>query len=387
MKSTAINIVEADEIKQMNLPPELVNDLQVNFNPLFEKAQEWKNKADKIKVSDINDKEGMKAAREARLELKNIRVEADKIRAKLKEESLLKGKAIDGMFNIIKFLIVPIEKSLEEQEKFAELQEEKRLNELTEKRITELSKYVEDVSIYNVRIMSEEAFNALLESQKKLFAIEQERLKKEEEERIERERKEKEEQERIRKENEQLKALQEVMQKRMTILMSEIGVAGGDGKHIIFVDYDQVGHRFETEKPFSEMNDDEFNLWVEETKKKAEAIDAPIIKRKEGEEAEKQKKAKEAEEKLKAEREAREKAEKELAEKKAAEEKAKREEEERVKKLQTAPDKDKLRKVAQDLLAIDYPDMQSEEGKKIIEGVKELMKKVNVYIVKNIENL
>lgn len=378
MKSTAINIVEADEIKQMNLPPELVNDLQINFNPLFEKAQEWKNKADKIKVTDINDKEGMKAAREARLELKNIRVEADKIRAKLKEESLLKGKAIDGMFNIIKFLIVPIEKNLEEQEKFAELQEEKRLNELTEKRISELSKYVEDVTIYNVRVMSEEAFNALLDSQKKLFEIKQEELRKEEEAKIEREKKEREEQERIRLENEKLKKEAEEREKIR------------EQENIILRRFSRVGFILKEDGTlFHALSNQTFEQ--KEVVKFKESEIVIILNKAESANAEQQrileKQREEQEAKLKAEREAKEKAEKELAEKKAAEEKAKREEEEKAKKLQTAPDKDKLRKVAQDLLAIDYPDMQSEEGKKIIEGVKELMKKVNVYIVKNIENL
>lgn len=337
MKTTSINIVEADEIKQMNLPPELVNDLQINFNPLFAKAQEWKNKAESINVVDINDKEGMKAAREARLELKNIRVNADKIRSKLKEESLLKGKAIDGMYNIIKFLIVPIENHLEEQEKFAELQEEKRLNELTEKRISELSKYVEDVSIFNVRTMTDEAYNALLESQKKLFEVKQEELKKIELERIAKEKAEKEEQERIRLENEKLKKEAEERERKIA-----------------------EERKIQEEK---------------EAKEKAER------------EAKEKKEREEFEAKLKKEREEKEKLEAEIRAKKDAEIKAQKEEEIRLRKQQTAPDKDKLRKLAADLLAMEYPELQSEDGKKIVAGVKELMKKVNIYIVENIERL
>ena len=90
---------------------------------------------------------------------------------------------------------------------------------------------------------------------------------------------------------------------------------------------------------------------------------------------------------LKKEREERAKVEAELKAKQDAEAKAKADEEARLKALKTAPDKDKLRKLAADLLAIEYPEMQSEDGKKVVSGVIELMKKVNIYIIKNVESL
>ena len=49
-----------------------------------------------------------------------------KVRKELKEESLRKGKAIDGVANIIKFLIEPVEKYLEDQEKFIEKLEQQK---------------------------------------------------------------------------------------------------------------------------------------------------------------------------------------------------------------------------------------------------------------------
>jgi len=39
---------------------------------LFEQAEVWKGKAEKLVVTDISQKEEMKQAREARLALKNI---------------------------------------------------------------------------------------------------------------------------------------------------------------------------------------------------------------------------------------------------------------------------------------------------------------------------
>ena len=58
----------------------------------------------------------MQEARIARLALRDIRIQADKTRKALKEESLRYGKAVQGVYNVIEYLITPIEKHLEERE-------------------------------------------------------------------------------------------------------------------------------------------------------------------------------------------------------------------------------------------------------------------------------
>jgi hypothetical protein len=334
------------EVEQLSI--ETRNELQGSFEPLFKQAQDWKKKADSIRVVDINDKDGMAAAREARLELKRIRVEADKIRVKLKEESLLKGKAIDGMFNIIKFLVVPIETQLEEQEKYAELEEEKRINAIVEDRVTKIAPYIEDLSIFNFRMMSDEQFEPLLENARKAHEYKLAAEKKAEEERLAKEKAEQEERERIQKENEKLK---------------------------------------------QEAEDREARIAAE---RKAQA--EKEAKEKATREAQEKKDREVAEAKLKVEREAKEKAEAELKAKQEAEERAKAEAEkakqereaaeaEAARQASLAPDKDKLRKLAADLLAVEYPEMSSKEGKKVVDGVKVLMQKVRVYIVENVDSI
>jgi len=96
------------------------------FNEKCGPLQDLIDKANAIKVTGAGDVAAMKLARTTRLSLKNIRVEVEKTRKSLKEESLREGKAIDGMANIVKFLIVPVEQGLQEKEDFVKLAESHR---------------------------------------------------------------------------------------------------------------------------------------------------------------------------------------------------------------------------------------------------------------------
>ena len=381
-----VMVLEGDIVEKLS--PAVRSDLESNFTPLFNQAQEWKEKAKTLKVTDASQTDLMKQAREARLALKNIRVEAEKVKTKLKEESLLKGKAIDGMYNIIKFLVQPIEKELEEQEKFVELQEEKRLNELTESRIAELSKYVDDVSIYNVRIMSEEAYQGLLDSSKKIHAMKLEEQRKAEEARIAKEKEEAEERERIRLENERLKKENERKDSRFKALY-------GAGLRHTGEDQLEYGEITVTYKEIVEDTDEIFDKKVAKITKEVATLKAAEEKaRKDAEEAEAKAKAereakerKEREEyeaKIKAEREEKLRLEKELQSKKEAEEKAEAERLEAERKLKAAPDKEKLQAFAAQMLAVEVPEMESEDGKRIAEAVRGYLKKLNVFLADNI---
>jgi hypothetical protein len=140
-------------------------------------------------------------AREGRLFLKEKRVFIEKTRKDLKEQSLREGKAIDGIANVLKALIEPIEKYLEQQEKFIEIQEDNRIEEQKLKRIELLAPYIPDLSAYDLKNMTDNAFNYFLESQKKI----KEAAIQAEQERLEKEKADKEERERIQAENERLK--------------------------------------------------------------------------------------------------------------------------------------------------------------------------------------
>lgn len=88
------------------------------FHDYFDLAAEWEVKAKNIVVTDEKQIADMKMARIGRLELREKRIAIEKTRKELKEQALREGKAIDGIANILKGIIVPIEEYLDHQEKF-----------------------------------------------------------------------------------------------------------------------------------------------------------------------------------------------------------------------------------------------------------------------------
>lgn len=186
-----------------------------NFSGFIKEAGEWESKAKVINVTDISQVEDMANAREARLALKSIRVNAENTRKSLKEKALREGKAIDGIANVIKALIVPIEEHLEKQEKFAENLENERKEKIEAQRSFELQKYVEDITLYNFKDMSDEAFENLLATLKLAFEVRQEAIKKAEQDRIDNEVKEKAEAEKNKAEVERLKKEAEAREKEL----------------------------------------------------------------------------------------------------------------------------------------------------------------------------
>lgn len=145
-----------------------------NFQNYFELAAEWEKKAKTIIVTSGDQKEAIAQAREGRLELKEKRVAIEKSRKELKEQSLREGKAIDGIANVLKALIVPIEDYLEQQERFVDIQEEKK----AEARRLEVERRIAEED----RIAAERAAEAAKLEQERV-RLENERLRAEAQER------------------------------------------------------------------------------------------------------------------------------------------------------------------------------------------------------------
>lgn len=196
-------------IDQSELPVTQAELLKNNFIGFFDEAKSYEQQAREIQVIDENDNTGMKKARELRIKLKNIRTSAENKRKELKEQSLREGKAIDGIANVIKALIVPIEDYLEKQEKFAEIAAENRKLQLIQSRNEQLSPYVADTSVYSLGEMSEDGFAELLNSSKIAKQAQIDAEKKAEEDRLANIEAERIENERIREENAKLRAAAE----------------------------------------------------------------------------------------------------------------------------------------------------------------------------------
>lgn len=328
MTKDLVKIEQETQISQ-----ETSKNLKTVFMPFFEEAKNFEQQAKAIEVTSEDQVDEMEKAREVRLHLKRLRCDAEKKRKEMKAESLRKGKAIDGMANIIKYLIVPLEEHLKEQEDFAKIKREKERQERLNQRLEKLSDYETDPGMYNLGDMSDENFQSLIDTLEKQKEEARQAELREEQERIEKEKKQAEERERIRKENERLKKEKEEREKRSRL---------------------------------------------EEKKRKKEEE-----KRRKKEEAERKKQ----EQKLRKEREERAKIERELRKKAERERKQKEEEAKRQKEKELAPDKKKLELLSVDISKIELPKMKSQEGKAVIKEVVGKINDLSAYIKEESVNL
>lgn len=205
-----VQVIEANGLDQAK-----TNTIMEGFTGFLEEAKKYEERANAIVITSPDQKEEMKEARSIRLELKSIRTKAEGVRKQLKESVVREGKAIDGIANIIKAVIVPIEQHLDNQEKYVERIEKERKEKLEIDRIALIEPYVEDASLFNLQDMSEEGFTHLLESSKNAMEAKIEAERKAEADRIAKEAAEREEQERIRKENAKLKEEADAKQKEI----------------------------------------------------------------------------------------------------------------------------------------------------------------------------
>jgi hypothetical protein len=117
-------------VSESGLEPTKAKVLLDNFQDYFNIADEWTKKAKMIIVTKEDQKSDMAMARIGRLELREKRIAIEKTRKELKEQSLREGKAIDGIANVLKALIVPIEEYLDNQEHFVELKAKREAEQL-----------------------------------------------------------------------------------------------------------------------------------------------------------------------------------------------------------------------------------------------------------------
>lgn len=192
-------------IEESELSSDEATSLRNAMTPFFQQAEEWVTKAKLLKVTDEDQIIEMTQARLARLALKEIRVNLDKKRKELKEESLRKGKAIDGMANVLKFLIEPIEEYLEKQEKFVENREVERKKKLEIDRAIQLTNLGVDTSFYQLADMPQVTFDALVVTATETRQLKLDAEKKVEDDRIAKEKQDADAREAQKIENEKLK--------------------------------------------------------------------------------------------------------------------------------------------------------------------------------------
>lgn len=321
-------------VQESGVEKETGTTLTQKFIAFYEQINSWKQKAMAIVVTDETQTADMKIARTARLALREIRVNADKTRKILKEDSLRYGRVVQSIYNLIEAEITPLETHLQEQEDFIVIRQAKKAAELKASREMDLQPYAEFVPFgLNVGIMPEDDFRKLLNGAKLQLQAKIEAAAKAEAERIAAEKAEAEAREKQRIENERLKA---------------------------------------------EAAEREKELAAERAKAEAE---------RKAREAEARRLQAEADAKLAAERAERARLQAELDAKRIAEEKAAAEELRAKEKAAAAPDKAKLNDLAGRIDNIEIPALTSKDGQKIIAQTRELLAKVSAYIRNNSANL
>lgn len=158
---------DAIAVAIVGLEPDSSAMIRGAFESMFAQADRWAASAKAIKVTSVDQRREMKLARESRLALREIRINAEKARKKLKEDSVLTGKAIDGIANVLKALIEPIEAHLLEQETFAKRAEQARKDALREARTEALRAYGADPTAFvDLGAMAEETWTLTIEGAK-----------------------------------------------------------------------------------------------------------------------------------------------------------------------------------------------------------------------------
>lgn len=328
-------------VQASNVNQETTVAIRDSFKEFLEQAKEWEDKALAITITSEDQTDLMKEAGIARKALKNIRVTCDKKRKEMKADALAYGKAVQSAYNLIEEKIKPLEKHLEDQEKFIENLKIEKQNALREERNQECEQYSEFMPLsIDLGLIGDEEYLNVLNGAKIQYDQKQEALKKEEDERIKAEQERVAEEARIKEENRILK--EEAEKERLEQEKKE------------------AAHKAELER-----------LKAEQDKKDAEArkiAEAERLKRKEEEKI-----LREAAEKERLEKEALEaEIKRKEEEAKAAEEAENKRLAEEAKAKALAPDKDKIKNFLVELenLSVELPTVDLPEAIDLVQFIK-----------------
>lgn len=356
----------ATVVQKSGLELQSAREIEAAFAPLFANAQKWVSMVDAIHVTDASQTQEMALARETRLELKKVRVEAKKTHKRLKDSSLKRGKAIDGVYNILEYIVAPLEARLQEQEEFAERAEAGRRAALKAEREAQLAPYGVDTTCYDIGMMTCEVFDQLLTTAKNVAAERAETARRIEAQRVAREKAEADERERVRLENVRLKA--EAAEREKMAAMERAEAA-----RLAKVAKDKADAVLAAVK---QEADDKAKALKAENDAREAAAQAERLRLQALADAERAK----TEAAAKLEREARQKAEDELRRREAQEAAAIAAKVQAQQKAARAPDKEKVISFAASVRALTLPAAETVEGKQTMAEIEFRIKELALWI-------
>ncbi len=183
-----------DEIVKINpkdygLEENQVIKIEEAFLPKVHERQVLIPAYQELLTAEIND-ETCKKAGVLRRQLVKIRTDIDKIHKSQKNYFLAAGRFVDAWKNKETEPIVQMEEKLTQIEKYYQLQEKKRLEQLQKDRAAKISPYVIDAEERDLASMDDDVWDVYYNTKKKAWEDEQEAIRKAEKEREEKEKKE-----------------------------------------------------------------------------------------------------------------------------------------------------------------------------------------------------
>lgn len=340
--------------KEFGLEESKTKTIETAFLPKIIESDTFATQYEVIVKQELNS-ETFKQARELRLKLVKVRTGIANVHKTEKAFFLASGKFVDALKNKLTSPIEQMEEKLAEIELYEVRLAKEAKEKLKTERLDLLSPYEVDTTFVSIEEMTEEQFNSFLSTNKLAFETkkENERLaeiaritaeKKAEEDRKAKELADKLERESIEKENAELKKAAELKEKQLAKEREQLAKEQAEKDRLA---------RIESDKQ-AKIN--------AELKAKADKAEAEL-------------KAKEDAEKLKQEQE-RQRIEDEEADKLAKE-----------KALLLAPDKDKVKAFFTQFTALQFPELESEEGKLMTERVKEALAMVRSLIINDSKKL
>lgn len=344
---TELTFISAEESERIDALPRA--DTPAIWSGYREQLEKLKLTAETLSVTDISQKAEMKLARSTRLTLRELRIEIEHKRKELGEEALKRTQKINAAAKELKEAIEPLEQRLLEQEEFAERKAEEELTARIKMRQEALQPFWNPVlPMPHLGALTDDQFVQVLADTKADHEAKIAAAKKAEEDRIAQAKAEAEAREAQRLENERLKA--EAVER-------EKAAAEERRKHV--AEHIAAEIKARTERDAAELK----------ARKEREAIEAKAKKEREAAEA----KAREEQQKRQA-------AEAELAKKRQAEETAARLKQEQEEAAAAAPDKAKLKKLAESIRALELPVLTSAKGPALITAIKDQKDKLAAWI-------
>jgi hypothetical protein len=265
--------IEITETPEENNSISILNKKEASLRQLA------KDYAD-LTINGVSDKEGYKKVHDARIILKNTRIQIKKVAEDLREDAKNFQKKVIAKENELIGLISPTEEALEAEEKRIDSEkeaikkeEERKKAEKIQNRINSLAKFNYAADFSEVGTMSNEHFDSLLSHANKEFQKEQERIAEE-----------KAEEERKKAEQEELLAKQRAEIAEMKAKQEEIAREQADREAKFKKEQEEAQRKLEEQVR-------EFNLIAKEQQAERDRIQAEkqaILDQKAKEESEKQ---------------------------------------------------------------------------------------------------